>query len=129
MKRTVTRAAMTTIVCLLLPAFAPAQKPSRAEAREEANSRSVQGLVVDPADAPAKGAVVQLKDMRTLQVRSYITQEDGAYRFFGLKMDTDYQLTAKFGGLAAGPRNLSIFDTRKQAIINFKLEKQEREKQ
>jgi len=111
-------------VCVILAAHLPAQKKSREERREEANARSVQGLVTDPADKPVSGAVVQLKDMRTLAVRSFITQGDGAYRFFGLKMDNDYQLSAKQGELTAGPRNLSVFDNRKEAIINFKLEKE-----
>jgi hypothetical protein len=66
---------------------------------------------------------VQVKDMRTLSVRSFITQQDGMYRFTGLKKDIDYQLSAKAGELAAGPRTLSIFDNRTEAIINFKLEK------
>jgi hypothetical protein len=100
-----------------------AQKKTREERREEANSRSVQGLVVGADDQPSVGAVVQLKDMRTLQVRSFITLNDGMYHFSGLRADIDYQLTAKSGETAAGPRTLSIFDNRKEAILNFKLEK------
>ena len=122
MNRILTRLAAAAVVCLLGVPVAAAQKQTRAEKREEANSRSVQGLVVDAANSPAVGAVVQVKDMRTLQVRSFITQNDGAYRFFSLKMDTDYQLTAKHGELSAGPRSLTVFDNRKEAIINFKLE-------
>ena len=76
-----------------------------------------------PDDQPAAGAVVQVKDMRTLQVRSFITQTDGMYHFSGLRADIDYQLTAKSGDLTAGPRTLSIFDNRKDAVMNFKLEK------
>ena len=69
------------------------------------------------------GAVVQLKNSKTLQVRSFITQTDGMYHFSGLRSDIDYQLTAKSGDLTAGPRTLSIFDNRKDAVMNFKLEK------
>jgi hypothetical protein len=109
-------------VFALLCAGLMAQKKTREERREEANSRSLQGLVTDPDNKPVSGAVVQLKDQRTLQVRSFITQQDGMYRFFGLKIDTDYQLTVKSGELSAGPRALSVFDSRKEAIINLKLE-------
>lgn len=121
---TVKQVSAAALLCLLAVGVAQAQKkPTRAEKREEANSRSAQGIVTDPAGTPAVGAVVQVKDMRTLQVRSFITQNDGTYRFFNLKMDTDYQLSAKHGDLTSGPRNLSVFDNRKEAIINFKLEK------
>ena len=40
---------------------------------------------------------MQLKDMRTLQVRSYITLDDGQYHFSGLRIDVDYELSAKSG--------------------------------
>ena len=110
-------------IVLILSAGLFAQKQSREERRTEANSRAVQGLVTGAGDQPVTGAVVQLKDMRTLQVRSYITQSDGAYHFSGLRMDIEYQVTAKSGDLTAGPRSLSIFDTRKDAIMHLKLDK------
>jgi hypothetical protein len=100
-----------------------AQKKTREERREEANSRTVQGLITGVDEAPAAGAVVQLKDMRTLQIRSFITQSDGMYHFSGLKIDVDYQIQAKSGEATAGPKTLSIFDNRKEAILNLKLEK------
>jgi hypothetical protein len=102
------------------PAFA--QKPTRQERKEEANSRSAMGTITGTDDTPAVGAVVQLKDMRTLQVRSFITQSDGTFHFYGLKADVDYQLTARSGDAVAPTRTLSVFDTRKEAILNFKLE-------
>ena len=111
------------VVAVILSAGLLAQNKSRQERREEANSRAVQGLVAGADDQPSVGAIVQLKDMRTLQVRSFITQTDGMYHFSGLRSDIDYQLTAKSGDLTAGPRTLSIFDNRKDAVMNFKLEK------
>ncbi|HSR08010.1 MAG TPA: hypothetical protein VLM42_12730, partial [Bryobacteraceae bacterium] len=61
-------------VALLLSAGLFGQAQTRKEKREEAKLRNVMGVVVDAQDQPANGAVVQLKDMRTLQVRSFITQ-------------------------------------------------------
>ena len=110
-------------VGLMLTSAVFAQKKTREERREEAAQRTVQGLVTGPDDQPISGAVVQVKDMRTLAIRSFITQADGMYRFMALKIDIDYQLSAKSGDLSAGPRSLSIFDARKEAIVNFKLEK------
>src|SRR5438067_4661408 len=99
--RHVARTLVFAALVLLLPAALFAQGKSRAEKREEANSRSVMGVVIRPDDQPANGAVVQLKDLRTLQVRSFITQGDGEYHFSGLRADIDYQLTAKSGALGA----------------------------
>ena len=120
MRITLTIAALS----LLVAAGAVAQeKPTKAERRAEANARAVQGAVVTADDKPAVGAIVQLKDMRTLQVRSFITLGDGLYHFSGLRSDIDYQLTAKSGEMSSSPRTLSIFDNRKEAVVNFKLDK------
>ena len=110
-------------VVLVLSTSLLAQRKSREERREEASARAVQGLVTGKDDQPVSGAVVQLKDMRTLQIRSYITQSDGAYHFSGLRMDIEYQVSARSGEETAGPRTLSVFDTRKDAVMNLKLEK------
>ena len=121
--RNVARVLTLAVVALILSAGLFAQKKTKEERREEANSRSVMGIVVGADDQPANGAVVQLKDMRTLQVRSFITQNDGQYHFSGLRADIDYELTAKSGEMTASSRKLSIFDNRKEAVMNFKLDK------
>lgn len=118
MTRVLTLTAMITILCSGI--FA--QQKTREERREEANSRSAMGTVTSADDKPLSGAVVQLKDMRTLQVRSFITLDDGQYHFSGLRIDIDYELTAKSGEISA-TKKLSIFDNRKQAVLNFKLDK------
>jgi hypothetical protein len=98
------------------------QSKSRAEKKAEANQRSVTGLVTGTDDMPAVGAVVQLKDMRTMQVRSFITQTDGTYHFYELKADVDYQLSARSGDTASPVKSLSVFDSRKEAVLNLKLD-------
>jgi hypothetical protein len=90
---------------------------------EDSGTRVLQGLVTDTEEQPVPGAVVQLKDLRTLQIRSYLTKEDGTYHFAGLKTDTDYQVKASLGGASSGAKTLSVFDSRKTATINLKLEK------
>ncbi|MGD1091972.1 MAG: carboxypeptidase-like regulatory domain-containing protein [Bryobacteraceae bacterium] len=90
-----------------------------------AATRVVQGTVYDEAEKPVAGAVVQLKDMRTLQVRSFISQEDGGYHFSELKVDNDYQLKADYSGTTSGWKTLSVFDTRNTPVINLKLDKKQ----
>jgi hypothetical protein len=120
MTRVLTLAAMAFILCTGLVAQEP--KKTREERREEANSRAVNGAVTTADDKLVAGAVVQLKDMRTLQVRSFITLDDGQYHFSGLRIDIDYELTARSGDMTATKR-LSLFDNRKAAVMNFKLDK------
>jgi hypothetical protein len=101
-------------------------KLTKKEKREAATERIVQGQVTDPDDKPVNGAIVQLKDMRTLQVRSFFTQVNGEYHFSGLKIDNDYDLKADFKGSTSGWKTLSVFDTRKEPVINLKLAKAEK---
>lgn len=86
------------------------------------NIRNVQGVVTLPDGAPAEGAVVQLKNLKTLQVRSFITQEKGAYQFQNLPTSIDFELRADFKEFASSARSLSVFDKRLDAIVNLKLE-------
>jgi hypothetical protein len=91
---------------------------------EDAGTRSVQGQVVDPDDQPVVGAIVQLKDMRSLEIRSFVTQEEGKYHFSGLKTEIDYQVKAVSVGMSSASKTVSLFDTRKIAVLNLKLEKE-----
>lgn len=84
--------------------------------------RSLQGVVSLPDESPAEGAVVKLKNLKTLQVRSYITQKDGKYHFQNLSTNIDYEVSANFKEFASATRTLSVFDSRFEAIINLKLE-------
>jgi len=90
--------------------------------KEDANVRTVQGVVTDEHGDAVNGAVVQLKNTKSLQIRSFITQDKGAYYFHGLSTDVDYELRADYQGASCGPKTLSSFDSRKQAVMNLKLE-------
>ena len=89
----------------------------------ETQNRSVQGAVTSASDAPVAGAVVQLKNTKSLEIRSFITTNNGTYQFQGLNPDIDYELKADYQGASSGTKTLSSFDTRKQATINLKLNK------
>lgn len=86
-------------------------------------TRSVQGVVSDDKDTPLEGAVVQLKDTKTLQIRSFITKQNGTYHFHSLNPDVDYELKAEHQGANSGSKTLSSFDSRKSAVINLKIDK------
>ena len=96
---------------------------SRKEKAEEAAKRSVAGVVTKDADAPVESAIVQLKDMKSLQVRSFVTNADGKFHFNGLSINNDYEVKAEFQGAVSKTRTLSVFDQRKKAIMDLKLEK------
>jgi hypothetical protein len=84
-------------------------------------TRTVQGSVTAADDSLVSGAVVYLKNTKSLQIRSFFTQKDGSYYFHDLSPDIDYELKAEYNGASSGAHTLSSFDTRKLATINLKL--------
>jgi hypothetical protein len=94
-----------------------------AQKGENANTRTVQGVVTTAEENIVDGAVVQLKNTKTLQIRSFITKEGGTFSFQGLSPDVDYELKAEHQGTSSPTKTLSSFDSRKKAVINLKLNK------
>ncbi len=69
------------------------------------------------------GAVVQLKDTRTLFVRSFISQMDGAYHFYGLNPDIDYEIVARRRSRSSSTKRVSQFDSRLVVELDLVLDR------
>lgn len=120
-----TRAVSALALGMAIALMASAQDDKKSK-KEEATLRAVQGTVFDHNDQPIVGAVVQLKDVRTLQMRSYISKTNGEYHFSGLKIDDDYEVEARNKDMTSGVKKISIFDDRKVVIQNLKTDKPEK---
>jgi hypothetical protein len=98
-------------------------RPQAKNDKEDANERSIQGVVTDANRAPVPKAIVQLKDTRTLQIRSFVTTVDGGYHFASLRMDTDYEVKASLGDQSTQTKRISTFESRKNVTVNLQMEK------
>jgi hypothetical protein len=92
------------------------------------NFRNLTGTVFLPGGEPAVGAIVKLRNLKTLQILSYITQEDGQYQFNNLSTTIDYEVRAEYKELLSKKRGLSVFDQRAQAVIDLKLAERKKPK-
>jgi len=111
--------AVAAMVLLVTASVSFAQQKKK---KGEDTTRSVAGVVTAADDQAIVGAVVQLKNLKSLQIRSFITQENGAYYFHELSPDVDYELKADYQGSKSPTKTLSSFDSRKNATINLKME-------
>lgn len=111
------------LACLMLCASLVAQQKLAAQKNEDSNTRTVEGIVTNSANQPVPKASVLLKNTKTLQIRSFVTQDDGSYHFAGLGTDVEYQLQARLDDASSSWKTLSVFDSKKTAIINLKLNK------
>ena len=112
---------MKTIWLALLAVLLLCAPAMFAQKKKAENTRSVQGTVTVADGSLVNGAVVQLKNTKTLQIRSFITKDDGTYHFYDLSPDIDYELKADYQGASSSTKTLSSFDSRKQTTLNLKL--------
>jgi len=107
--------ACVAVVCLL-PPLAPGQKNPGAQ-------RGVSGRVVNAENQPLPKAVVYLKDTKSLVIRSFITQQDGTFRFSGLAQGVDYEVYADYEGGRSQVKTISAFDEHQQVECTLKIKR------
>ena len=106
----------------MLPLYARQAMPS-VVGQNTGTTRSIEGSVLSKSGQVVSGAIVLLKDTKTLQVRSYIAQPDGHYHFYGLSSDINYEVRAQSNGLTSKTKMVSVFDSHKVVKLNLKLVK------
>ena len=111
-----------TVAMVLLIAVA-ASAACGQDSKHESQLRTVRGVVSDKSENPVPTSVVFLKNVRTNTVRSYIADNEGNYRFSGLDPNVDYEVHAEKDGAKSQTRTVSSFDSRKDIVLNLKLEK------
>ena len=110
-------AAVLSLTYLLV--FAVAAQDSK----KETQLRTVRGVVSDKSENPLPNSVVFLKNLRTNAVRSNFADTEGNYRFSGLDPNSDYEVHAEFEGAKSPVRNVSSLDSRKEMVVNLKVER------
>jgi hypothetical protein len=115
------------VLALVVPLAAFQWSNQKKDKQRDQTVRNVKGVVQLPDDNPAPGAVVKIKNLKNLEVRSFITQADGRYHFQNLSTSVDYELQAEYKDLSSSKRTLSIYDSRLDMIVNLKLEPKKKE--
>ena len=85
-------------------------------------SKMLTGTVTDKGDNPITGAVVYLKNSKTLSVKSFFTERNGSYRFPQLALNTDYEVYAEKDGKKSPTKTISQFDDRYTPTINLQID-------
>ena len=93
--------------------------PGRKETR--VTTRTLTGVVLSKSDTPVSNAVVYLKNMKSLAVKTVIAGNEGAYRFPELSPNVDYEIYAQREGKKSDTKTLSQFDDRQKANIILRI--------
>jgi hypothetical protein len=99
-----------------LPARA-GQGPPGSELRE------VRGSTVDKDKRPVASAVIYLQNVRTLAVKTYLSEDRGQYHFSGLDPDVDYKLHAEQNDQTSSNHTISSFKSNKKMVVILKIDR------
>jgi hypothetical protein len=99
----------------------PSVGNNRSKSEKESNTRVIEGTVEDASSNLVSEAIVQLKNIKTSKIVDFVTKNDGKFAFRDLAMDIDYELVAKHGDASTPVRKVSIYDTRKDVVLNLQL--------
>ena len=84
--------------------------------------RLLTGKVVNHADEPLTNVVVYLTDTHTKAIKTYITGPDGVFRFPGLSMNVDYEVSGQYKGHKSDTKTVSQFDNRQQVNMTLRID-------
>jgi hypothetical protein len=113
--------ALTSALLLTPPATLLVAFPASAE-QHAPIERVVDGKVTGKSDVAIAGAVVYLKDSRSLAMKTYITDDAGHFHFGQLSQNTDYELWAVSNGVRSKSRNISSFDDKSGYNFTLKID-------
>ena len=120
--RTSPRGSQRAVVCCLLAAACLAPASGAAAKKNKApTTKTVTGQVQDPAQKTLGGAEVTLKDLQTGKTLAIYADENGQYQFTDLDPHHDFEIQAKFKGVASEARQVTSFDTRWKVVINLTI--------
>ena len=95
---------------------------AQTQVAEKERVKNVTGTVMDKGEKPLGGAVVYLKNTKTLAVKSFISQDNGEFRFNALSPNVDYEVYAEFNGARSSTKTISSFDSKMNVAMTLKID-------
>ena len=80
--------------------------------RDRSQLRSVHGLVLDKNQNPIASGIVYLRNKKTNNVRTHISDSQGHYQFSGLNPNVDFEIYAEYKHRKSSHHTISSFESR-----------------
>jgi hypothetical protein len=120
-------AAMVTVCLVMVCGATASAQVSTGQSQQHDSKRGpiqrvIDGKVTNKSDAFIAGAVVYLKDSKSLAVKTYITDDAGLFHFGQLSQNTDYELWAESNGVRSKSKSISSFDSKNSYNFTLKID-------
>jgi hypothetical protein len=110
----------TMAICFATGALG-AVRTTKAQVPTAPTVRTLNGLVTDTSHEPIRGAVVELRNEKSSEVVTYITDASGRYDFKRLDGNADYAVWVIFRGHHSPTRAISKFNSHMAMVLNFSI--------
>ncbi len=94
-------------------------EPACSQIVPQPSVRNLSGTITDTGHEPIRNAVVELRNVATGEVVTYITDKSGHYNFKRLNGNVDYEVWVLFRGIRSPTRSISKFDSHLTKVIDF----------
>jgi hypothetical protein len=83
--------------------------------------RTVTGRALSPDGEPLRGADVQIKNLRTLHIRSFVARKDGSFYFHSLHPEVDLEIFARFRDRSSPVKTVIRFDSHEVVKVDLEI--------
>ncbi len=83
--------------------------------------KTLEGKVFGNGEAVLSGAIIYLQDSQANTIRSFISTQDGSYRFGQISPDIDYTVWAKYKEVKSPTKTISSYDSRRNITIDLHI--------
>ena len=87
--------------------------------RDRSQLRTVQGIVLDKSQNPIVNGVVYLRNKKTNNISTHISDSQGHYQFTGLDPNVDFDIHAEYKRRKSSSHTISSYDDRRIFDINL----------
>lgn len=89
--------------------------------RDRSQLRTVHGDVMDKSQNPIANGVVYLRNKKTNNVQTHISDAQGHYQFSGLDPNSDFEIYAEFKRHKSSRHTISSFDSRNDIQLDLTI--------
>ena len=87
--------------------------------RDRSQLRTVQGIVLDKSQNPIVNGIVYLRNKKTNNIRTHISDSQGHYQFTGLDPNVDFEIHAEYKKRKSSSHTISSYDDRRTFDVNL----------